>query len=192
MANPNQPARNGDRGRFPNERQRPHPDLLYAQVVKQRERGHVVAVSTKVVFGDAKRVEACLQSLPTSQSVNTSFIERENLTLRQHNRRFTRKTNGFSKELSWLEKQLWLSLAYYHLVLPHQSLRKEIPIPEPTRGTGSQRQWRPVTPAMTAGMTKYVWTTEELLSYRVSVDFLETLSGKQKLFPEFEMIHQGS
>jgi IS1 family transposase len=40
-------------------------------------------------------------------------VERENLTLRQRNRRLTRKTNGFSKELTWLEKQLWLSLAYY-------------------------------------------------------------------------------
>jgi IS1 family transposase/transposase-like protein len=187
-----QPIRKGERGRFPHPRQRPHPDLLYAQVVKERERGHVVAVSTKVVFGDAKRVEACLQSLPTSQSVNTSFIERENLTLRQHNRRLTRKTNGFSKELSWLEKQLWLSLAYYHLVLPHQSLRKELSTPEPTRGTGSERRWQSVTPAMAAGMTKHVWTTEELLSFRVSVDFLETLSEKQKLFPEFEKIHQGS
>jgi IS1 family transposase/transposase-like protein len=187
-----QPTRKGDRGRFPHPRQRPHPDLLYAQVVKERERGQVVSVCTKVVFGDAKRLEACLKSLPTSQSVNTSFIERENLTLRQHNRRLTRKTNGFSKELSWLEKQLWLSLAYYHLVLPHQSLRKQLPEPEPTRGSGSERRWQPVTPAMAAGMTKHIWTTEELLSYRVSVDFLETLSEKQKLFPEFETIHQGS
>jgi IS1 family transposase len=186
------PSRQGDRGRFPHPRTRPHPDLLYAQVVKERERGQVVSVSTKVVFGDPKRLEACLQSLPTSQTINTSFIERENLTLRQHNRRLTRKTNGFSKELSWLEKQLWLSLAYYHLVLPHQSLRKELPTPEPTRGTGSERRWQLVTPAMAAGMTNHIWTTEELLAHRVSADFLETLSEKQKLFPELETVHQGS
>jgi IS1 family transposase len=187
-----QPTRKGERGRFPHPRTRPHPDLLYAQVVKQRERGHVVAVSTKIVFGDAKRLEACLQVLPTSQRVNTSFIERENLTLRQQNRRLTRKTNGFSKELSWLEKQLWLSLAYYHLVLPHQSLRKALPTREPTRGTGSERVWQPMTPAMAAGMTNHIWTTEELLGYRVAADFLDTLPEKQKLFPEFENVHQGS
>lgn len=187
-----QPARNGDRGRFPDPKRRPHPDLLYAQVVKERERGHVIAVSTKVVFGDAKRLDACLQSLPTSQTINTSFVERENLTLRQHNRRLTRKTNGFSKELSWLEKQLWLCLAYYHLVLPHQSLRRELPMRQPTRGTGSERRWQGVTPAMAAGMTHHVWTTEELLSYRVSADFLETLPAKQNLFPDFGTSHQGS
>jgi IS1 family transposase len=187
-----QPARKGDRGRFPDKRLRPHPDLLYAQIVKQRERGHVIAVSTKVVFGDAARLDACLQSLPTSQTINTSFVERENLTLRQHNRRLTRKTNGFSKELPWLEKQLWLCLAYYHLVLPHQSLRCQLPTRQPTRGTGSERRWQLVTPAMAAGMTNHVWTTEELLSYRVSADFLETLSDKQKLFPDFQTTYQGS
>lgn len=176
-----QPLRNGHQGRFPGPRRRPHPDLLYAQVVKERERGHIIAVSTKVVFGDSRCLDACLQESSTSQAINTSFVERENLTLRQHNRRLTRKTNGFSKDLCWLEKQLWLCLAYYHLVLPHQSLRRELPMREPTRGTGSERRWQYVTPAMAAGMTNHVWSTQELLSYRVSVDFLETLSEKQYL-----------
>lgn len=45
-------ARQGMRGRFPDRRRVPRSDLLYAQVVKQRERGHVVQVSHKVVFGD--------------------------------------------------------------------------------------------------------------------------------------------
>lgn len=186
-----QPERNGDRGRFPDPRKRPPPDLLYAQVVKQRERGQVVSVSTKVVFGDTEQVETCLKALPTSQTINTSFVERDNLTLRQHNRRLTRKTNGFSKELPWLEKQLWLSLAYYHLVLPHQSLRQELPKRQPTRGEGTPQRWQLVTPAMAAGMTRHIWTTQELLSYRVSPDFLETLSEKQHLFPDLEEVHQG-
>jgi len=48
-----------------------------------------------------------------------------------------------------------------------------------------------VTPAMAAGMTQHIWTTQELLSYRVSADFLDTLTQKQNLFPDFEAIHQG-
>jgi hypothetical protein len=91
-----------------------------------------------------------------------------------------------------LEKQLWLSLAYYHLVLPHQSLRKELPKRQPTRGDGSLQRWQLATPAMAAGMTQHIWTTQELLSYRVSPDFLETLSEKRNLFPDFEEVHQGS
>jgi hypothetical protein len=156
--------------------------LLYAQVVKHRRRGHVVAVTTKAIFGEPEAIAVRLAALPTSMSINTSYVERENLTLRQHNRRLTRKTNGFSKELSWLEKQLWLSFAYYHLVLPHEGLRQPLPAPELTRGQGSKRRGKPVTPAMAAGMTDHVWTTEALLSYRVPASFLDRLHELDHLF----------
>lgn len=187
------PVRQGSRGRHPAPRRVPAPDLLYAQVVKHRTRGRVVEVTTKVVFGDQQSVATRLEALPTSTTINTSFVERENLTLRQHNRRLTRKTNAFSKESTWLEKQLWLSLAYDHLVLPHGSLRQELDPPEPTRGTGSERCWRPITPAMAAGIADHVWTTTELLSYRVPASFLDTLATIEHLFPPLDDdVHQGS
>jgi len=186
-----QPARNGNRGRYPERRRKAPPDLLYAQVVKQRERGTVVAVTTKMVFGDAQAITARLHTSSVSTTVNTSFVERENFTLRQRNRRLTRKTSGFSKELPWLEKQLWLSLAYYHLVLPHDSLRQRLNTPEPTRGSGSARCWCPITPAMAAGMTDHVWTMTELLSYRVPAEFLDRVHDIEHLFPSLEPIHQG-
>jgi IS1 family transposase len=186
------PPRNGTRGRFPNPRRVPLPDLLYAQVVKKREKGRVVEVGTKIVFGDPDLITARLAASPVSNTINTSFVERDNLTQRQSNRRLTRRTNGFSKELSWFEKQLWLSMAYYHLVLPHRSLRQELAVPELTRGTGSPRRWIPVTPAMAAGITDHVWTTTELLSYRVPVRFLDQLPDVEHLFPQPDEIHQGS
>ena len=178
-----QPPRRGSRGRYPKRRQKPDPDLLYAQVVKKRERGRVVDVSSKVVFGSPEAIAARLTASPLSQTINTSFVERDNLTWRQTNRRLTRRTNAFSKDLTWFEKQLWLSSAYYHLVLPHKSLREPLPIPEPTRGTGSPRKWRPVTPAMAASLTDHIWSTEELLSYRVPAWFLDQLSTLEHLFP---------
>jgi IS1 family transposase len=187
-----QPARNGNRGRFPEPRRVPPPDLLDAQVVKHRHRGHVVAVTTQAIVGEPDAIAVRLQSLPTSTPVNTSSVERENRTLRQHNRRLTRKTNGFSKALTWLEKQLWLSLAYYPLVLPHESLRQLLPVPESTRGQGSKRRWKPVTPAMAAGITEHVWTTQELLSYRVQASFLDKLQGFDHLFQPIKDIRQGS
>ncbi len=186
-----QPVRKGDRGRFPARRRVAPPELRYAQVVKQRERGQVIAVTHKIVFGSRAAVQACLEASQASTAINTSFVERENLTLRQHNRRLTRKTNGFSKELSWLERQLWVALAYYHLVLPHASLRVAMEVPTPTRGTGSARRWQPVTPAMAAGITDHVWTTTELLSYRVPASFLDRLPELEHLFPVFEGVHHG-
>jgi hypothetical protein len=161
-------------------------------VVKTRERGRVVAVDHHVVFGDAQHIAALLATLPTSATINTSFVERENLALRQHNRRLTRKTNAFSKELPWLEKQLWLSLAYTHVVLPHARLEQELPRVEPTRGTGSPRRWQPRTPAMAAGLTDHVWTTDELLSYRVPARFVDQLDQLERLFPQPEPTYQGN
>jgi IS1 family transposase len=181
-----QPPRQGHRGPQPKPRQVPSPGLLYAQVVKVREKGRVIEVGTKIVFGTPEAIAHKLATSPVSNTINTSFVERDNLTQRQSNRRLTRRTNGFSKEMTWLEKQLWLSLAYYHFVLPHLSLRRLLAVPEPTRGTGSVRRWEFITPAMAAGMTDHGWTTEELLSYRVPVQFLDQLPTIQHLFPVLE------
>jgi IS1 family transposase len=181
-----QPERQGSRGRYPNPRRIPLPALLYAQVVKVREAGHLTEVKTKVIYGEPDAIAVRLAVSPVSDTINTSFVERDNLTQRQSNRRLTRRTNGFSKDISWFEKQLWLSTAYYHLVLPHHSLRQRLEIPEPTRGTGTPRGWKPVTPAMAAGRTDHVWTTTELLSYRVPASFQDKLSEIEPLFALLE------
>ncbi len=159
--------------------------------MKVRENGRVTEVKTKIIFGKPDEVVAQLANSPVSEVINTSFVERDNLTQRQSNRRLTRKTNGFSKEITWFEKQLWLSVAYHHLVLPHRSLRQLLETPEATRGTGTPRKWKPVTPAMAAGITDHVWTTTELLSYRVPAHFLDQLSKIKPLFALLEEVHQG-
>ena len=187
-----QPPRRGTRGPHPHPRRVPHTELRSAQGVKTRERGRVVAVDHHVVFGDAQRMAALVAALPTSVTINTSVVEREHLALRQHNRRLTRTTNAFSKELPGLEQQLWLSLAYTPVVLPHDRLGQELPMVEPTRGTGSPRRWQPRTPAMAAGLTDHVWTTDEVLSYRVPAPFVDQLDQLKHLFPQPEPIYQGN
>jgi IS1 family transposase len=181
-----QPKRKGNRGAQPKPRQVAPDDLLYAQVVKHRENGRVVEVNYPIVFGQEEAIEQRLKQSPVSHTINTSFVERDNLTLRQSNRRLTRKTNGFSKEISGLEKQLWVSLAYYHFVLPHQSLRISFETPIPTRGSGSEKRWQAVTPAMAAGLTDHIWSTSELLSYRVPADFLNEIAELKSLFPDWD------
>ena len=102
-----------------------------------------------------------------------------------------RRGASFSKDLTWFEKQLWVSLAYYHLVLPHKRLQEPLPTPEPTRGAGSPRKWRPVTTAMAAGLTDHVWSTNELLSYHVPAVCLDQLREAEYLFPSWDEFHHG-
>jgi len=168
----------GQRGRPRTPRLLPPPDLCYAIVVKKREKGRVVAVETEIVFGDEATIAALLAASPVSNTINTSYVERGNLTIRQGSRRLTRKTNAFSKERDWLEKQLWLAFAYYHFVLPNLGLRRELPEPIPTKGErGSAKRWQQVTPAMAAGLTDHPWTMEELLTFRVPPAFVEELQA---------------
>lgn len=158
------PVRKDSRGRPPFPRLIPAEDLLYAQVVKVRDGGRLIEVKTKTIFGKPDVIAAQLANSPMSDAIITSFVERDNLTQRQIKHRLMRKTNGFSKDLGWFEKQLWLT---YHLVLPHLSLRQAIETPQPTCGTGTPKKWEPVTPAMAAGITDHFWSSHELLSYRV-------------------------
>ncbi len=110
-------------------------------------------VKTKVIFGKPEAITEKLVNLSVNGVINTSFVERDNLTQRQSNCRLMRRTNEFSKEIIWFEKQRWLSMAYYHFVLPHHNLRQSLETPEPTRGAGTPKQWEPITPAMAAGIT---------------------------------------
>jgi IS1 family transposase/transposase-like protein len=163
-----QPERKGSRGRFPQSIKIAPPHLQYAVVVKHRQRGRVVKVERRIVFGTQQAIDLLLQQSPISQMVNTSYVERENLNLRQGSRRLTRKTNGFSKNLQALNHQLNLSIAYYHFVRPHETLKSQLASPLPTKGArGSKKRWSPRTPAMATGLTDHVWTMEELLHYRV-------------------------
>jgi len=66
-----------------------------------------------------------------------------------------------------LRQQLVLYQVCSNFCLPHSSLHQPLLVPEPTRGTGSAKRWRPYTPAMAAGLTERVWTLREVLLFRV-------------------------
>jgi IS1 family transposase len=80
---------------------------------------------------------------PNEKHISTSFIERQNLTMRMNMRRFTRLTNGFSKKVENHAHAIALHFMYYNFVRIHKTLR--------------------VTPAMEAGLTKKLWTIEDLV-----------------------------
>lgn len=130
------------------------PTLRYAQVVKQRdERGRLVGVSKRVVFG----------AVPLEQ-VHTAYIERQNLNYRHENRRLTRKSIAFSKTAAGLGHQLEFHQAHHNLVRPHRTLAQRVDVP--IRGR-VRRRWAKHTPAMAAGLSDHVWTLRELMSRRI-------------------------
>lgn len=121
-------------------------DVDYGRIVKQYE----AVPSGAGRYSPAKIVsvyrEAILGS-PDEAHISTSYVERQNLTMRMHIRRMTRLTNGFSKKPENLRAAVALHMAYYNLVLIHGSLR--------------------VTPAMEAGVTRRLWTVEDLVALSV-------------------------
>src|SRR5712692_6948653 len=152
-----QPARWRAQGPMPKPRWVPLPGLLSAQVVK--------TVQHRIVFGTLGAVQQVLAV--HGWQINTAFIERVHLTIRQHVAAVGRRVSTLCKHEAGLRQQLALYQVYDNFCLPHAGLRQALPQPEPTHGTGSARQGRPQTPAMAAGLTDHVWTLREVLRFRV-------------------------
>ncbi len=152
-----QPPSRQDKGPHPKPRWIPLPQLLYAQVVK--------TVRHRVVFGTLETVNTVLA--PLGCQINTAFIERLNLTIRQHVAAVGRRVSTLCKGEDGIQQQLALDHVYYNFCLPHASVRHPLLQPEPTHGTGSAKRWQPRTPAMAAGLTDRVWTLREVLLFRV-------------------------
>lgn len=88
-----------------------------------------------------------IQGNPNPAYISTSYVERQNLTMRMGMRRFTRLTNAFSKKLENHEYALALYFMHYNFARTHKSLNK----PYPT------------TPAMAASISDHIWTIEEIV-----------------------------
>jgi transposase-like protein/IS1 family transposase len=160
-----QPLRRQGKGPMPQPRWMPLPGLLYAQVIKTMRRRRLVDVKHRIVCGTTAAVEQVLAAC--GWHINTSFIERLNLSLRQRVAAIGRRSATSCKHEDGLRQQLMLFQVYHNFVLAHASLRQPLVGPEPTNGTGSAKVWRPRTPAMAVGLTDHVWTLKEVLRYRV-------------------------
>ena len=151
----------GRRGRPRSPKLVPPDELMYCRVIKQRKNGRVIRVGSEVVFGNESKIKELLEKSPVSCHINTAFVERNNLTMRERNRRLTRKTMGFSKEKIPLAESLNLYSAIYHFVKPHNGLKLELDARE------GNKRWIYRTPMMAAGITDHIWTVEELLTFKV-------------------------
>jgi IS1 family transposase len=135
--------------------------LLYGQVKKGYRRRHLVRVLPRVVLGTPERLPTALRALGFSGRLNTAFVERVNLTLRQGVAALTRRTWATARTAPGLARQVAWWRGYYHFVRPHHSLR--VPLPA-SRMCSGRRRYRARTPAMAAGIATRRWTVAELLS----------------------------
>src|SRR5215471_3228795 len=160
-----QAERRQNKGPMPKPRWMPLPELLYAQIVKSYRRRRLVGVTHRVVFGTQLAIEQGLARY--GWTMNTAFIERLNLDIRQRVAAIGRRVNTLCQGEAGLRDQLVLFQIYHNFVLPHASLRQRLLVPEATNDQGSAKQWWPWTPAMAAGLTDHVWSLKEVLLYRV-------------------------
>jgi hypothetical protein len=133
--------------------------------VKTVRRRPLVRVRHRVEFGTLEAVQQVLAVC--GWQINTAFVERLNRTIRQHVAAIGRRVTTLCKGADGIQQQLALYHVYYNFCLPHVSLRQPLPYPEPTKGGGSAKQWRPCTPAMAAGLTDRVWSRREVRMFRV-------------------------
>ena len=117
-------------------------DIDYAQLVKiyGAPRETEARYSPAVCNGAKKHT---ITGKPDKRHISTSYVERQNLTMRMHMRRFTRLTNAFSKNLDHHVAAVSLHMMYYNFVRIHQTLK--------------------ITPAMAAGVSATVWEISDII-----------------------------
>ena len=119
------PERRQDKGPIPKPRWMPLPGLLYAQVVQSYRRRRIVGVKHQVVFGTRLAIEEVLARC--GWTINTAFVERLNLDIRQRVAAIGRRVNTLCQGEAGLRHQLALFHVYHNFVLPHASLRQPLP-----------------------------------------------------------------
>jgi IS1 family transposase len=118
--------------------------LLYGQLVKRRQKREVVFTTMRMLWGQRHQLTAVLTAHGFSACIQTAFIERLNLTVRQSVAPLTRKTWSLPRSDAALLVHIEWWRGYYHFLRPHQALHR-------------------ITPAMALGLTDHVWSLDEFL-----------------------------
>ena len=128
--------------------------LLYGQLHKIKSGYTLKYMYTQALCGTRAELRAALQSLDLTGKIMTAYVERVNLTLREHIAPLSRCTWSLAQD----EQSLWMHIecgrAYYHFCRYHDSLR--VPTTRP-------RRYRSRTPAMAAGLARRRWRVSDLL-----------------------------
>ena len=117
------------------------PACLYGQVLKTRRNDRIIKVERRALHGAAWRFEDALNNSEDSSTLNTSFIERLNLTIRQSSAYLSRRTLSHARSTERLNEHLELLRCYYNFVRPHGALKfgREIRTPAMQAGLTTRR-----------------------------------------------------
>ena len=121
----------------------------------------MVRVNQRLVYGTADQVVAALDEGSTAKTINMSYVERWNGTQRHFNARKARKVYTFSKEFIFHVAVTWLCVVAYNFCWTPRTLREKVQTQPP--------RYHYRTPAMLAGLTKEVWSLEQVLRYPLHV-----------------------
>ena len=126
---------------------------IYGQVIKKRRENRVVRVDRRLLLGTQAELEEALFYSEDSTTLNTSFIERHNLTIRQGCSYLGRRTPCHARRTEFLEGQVALLMAYYNFLRPHSALK-----------FGKTRR----TPEMQAGLAKKRLSSRDVFTSQVA------------------------
>ena len=146
--------------------------FLYAQVIQHQRRFRLVEVEERQIWGLPEEYRRLLKAGRLSGNINTSFVERINLTIQQSVSKLARRTwvtAQYTTELS--EHQYWW-LGYYHFSRWHESLRMRMEEPIARKGKQRSKEYRKMTPAVAAGLTDRRWSVKVPVSARDGADQL--------------------
>jgi len=124
------------------------PTSLYAQVIKRYENKRLVDIELRPINGTLDKIIQIIKSMNMGNTVNTAYVERLNLTIRNSVNSLARRTWCVVKKYLGLVAKMHIFQAFYNFARKHMNLKGR-------------------TPAMTAGLTDHAWTWYELLAYRI-------------------------
>jgi transposase InsO family protein len=134
---------------------KPPPGILVGVVKKLRDdRGNLLRVTTKALFGSRKAIVRRIRRLKIGEQINTAHVERLNGTLRDQQARLARRTRSGSRLAEALQHSLWLWRDLYNWTRPHGSLDAR-------------------SPAMAAGLADRLWSVRDYVEYPTHVSELQ-------------------
>jgi len=133
--------------------------IKYAQVVKERENGKVVRITTRIVLGDELEILEILDESERCKTISTSFVESRNGAFRKDNKRHTRKTKCHSKRIEPHDAHVIFLKCVYNLTKENEKF-KILLDPDAKK---FKTKYKKVSPAMKQGLVNKIYPLEELL-----------------------------